>query len=49
MTEVKKPAVIAWVKKDGKEMQTNDAPATIKAAEDLGWKRKKGRPSQANG
>ncbi len=40
-----------WIKQDGREIETNDLPATINAAEKAGWKRaeqtkpkKRGRP-----
>jgi len=29
-----------WVKPNGTELKLNDAPATVKEAERLGWKRK---------
>ena len=31
--------MIKWVKQNGKEIETNDQPETVKAAEGLGWKR----------
>lgn len=38
----KKPTMIKWVKPSGAEIETNDDPANIKAAEGLGWKRADG-------
>lgn len=32
--------MITWIKPSGVELETNDFPATIAAAESLGWKRK---------
>ena len=40
-----KVKLTTWIKEDGTEIKLNDEVATIKKAEDLGWKRKKGRPS----
>ena len=30
--------MIKWTKEDGQEVETNELPANIKAAEGLGWK-----------
>lgn len=30
---------IKWIKPNGNEIETNDAPATVAAAKDLGWTR----------
>ena len=39
----KGPKMIKWVKKNDVEIETNDDPANIAAAEQHGWKRKKGK------
>lgn len=31
-----------WTKPSGATVETNDNPATVKAATDLGWKKKRG-------
>ena len=31
--------MIKWIKKDGREIETNEQPASIEAALKLGWKK----------
>ena len=39
--KAQEPKLVTWVKKDGKtEVKLNDSEANIKAAKDLGWKKK---------
>ena len=33
--------MIKWIKPNGNEIETNDAPATVAHCEALGWKRAK--------
>jgi hypothetical protein len=41
MSNDKSKGLSSWLKKDGKTIiQLNNSPATIAAAEKLGWKRK---------
>lgn len=37
-----------WKKSDGTIIKLNDAPATVKKAEELGWERKKGPKPKAD-
>ena len=36
--------MITWTKEDGQEVETNELPANIKAAEGLGWTREEVTP-----
>ena len=35
-----------WIKPNGTEIETNDLPATIEAAHNLGWKEAKKKPGR---